>query len=110
MEWQPITRNELLRHVTNLEYLFVDDQKCFWHFIRIEPEKWTEETMGMVGGGFWVVAIFGHKVLYYNDIEEGFNISPYHKYGVIDDYLPGQNLLHEIVGSLFASIKKGTYS
>ena len=64
MEWQSITLEDLQKHIANLEFLFSDDQKSFWNFIKIKPEKWTEATMSEEGGGFWVVAILGHKVLY----------------------------------------------
>ncbi len=107
MEWRPITLESLTKHIELLEYLFSEEQKSFWNLIKVKPEKWTEATMGDEGGGFWVVAIFGHRALYYNDIEEGFNISTYHKYGVIDEYYAGQSELHEIIGSLFDEIKRG---
>ncbi|AFD07185.1 hypothetical protein [Solitalea canadensis] len=68
------------------EEVLEGDLLTFWRLIRIEPEKWSEEEFGKEGGGFWVVAIYGRKVIWYNDIEEGFNVSDYKSYGVIDDY------------------------
>ncbi|MEO1675926.1 MAG: hypothetical protein AAFR72_10960, partial [Pseudomonadota bacterium] len=41
--------------------------------------------------GFWVVGIIGQTVLWYNDIEEGFNHSKYSNFGTIDDYWCDQN-------------------
>jgi len=107
MGWEPITLETLTKHIELLEYLLSEDQKSFWNFIAINPEKWSEATMGEEGGGFWAVAVFGNRVLYYNDIEEGFNISTYHKYGEIDHYYPSQSELHDVIGGLFDGIKKG---
>ncbi len=108
MNWESIALEMLTKHIANLEYLFSPEQKCFWNFVKIRPEKWTESTFFKEGASFWVVAIFGHRVLYYNEFEEGFNISGYHKYGEIDDYSGGQSELHEMIGGLFEEIKRGT--
>lgn len=36
--------------------------------------------------GFWTVAVMGNKVLWYNHIEQGFNVSVFSSYGCIDKY------------------------
>lgn len=48
--------------------------------------KWNEKEYGTEGGGFWIIAIFSRKVIWYNDIEEGFNISEFEKLGEISEY------------------------
>ena len=58
----------------------------FFETIRIQPEKWSLDPWGQSGGGFWVVGVIGRTVLWYNDIEDGFNSSAYEKYRVISDY------------------------
>lgn len=65
--------------------------------------------MGAEGGGFWVVAIFGSRVLYFNDHEEGFNISPYSKYGTIDEYNCGQSALYDTVVSIYNGLNNPPY-
>jgi hypothetical protein len=45
-----------------------------------------KKLMEKQGNGFWVVGLIGRKVVYYNDIEEGFNISDYKTYGTVDGY------------------------
>lgn len=50
-------------------------QQRLWEAIKVTPVKWHEPTYGIDGGGFWVVAIYGSTVVWYNDIEEGFNAS-----------------------------------
>jgi hypothetical protein len=39
------------------------------------PSKWELRPWGDEGGGFWVIAVHAARVLWYNDIEEGFNVS-----------------------------------
>jgi len=77
----------------------------FWKLIKIPPQKWQEMEYGSEGGGFWVVAIFGNAVVYYNDIEEGFNLSPYDTYGHISEYGCEQSELDWIVLLLCKQIK-----
>lgn len=60
--------------------------------------------MGKDGGGFWVVAILGKSVIYYNDIEEGYNLSTFIDYGKIENYNCSQMELHEMIESLFYEI------
>jgi hypothetical protein len=79
----------------------------FWKLIKIIPEKWQEKQYGKEGGGFWVVAICGNRVIWYNDIEDGFNISRYHTYGEIDEYWCNQSKLDGPVSALFNSIQYG---
>ena len=58
----------------------------FWSRIKISPEKWNLSPWGDEGGGFWVVAVMGQECVYFNDIEDGFNISQYKFFGRIDNY------------------------
>lgn len=64
-----------------------------WEAISFTPEKWAQHPWGDKGDGFWVVAVIGRSVIWYNDIEEGFNISRYTKYGTIDEYWCNQDEL-----------------
>lgn len=57
-----------------------------WRQIAIEPAKWQCPPSGDEGGGFWAVAIIDATVIWYNDIEEGFNRSTFCKHGTIDEY------------------------
>jgi hypothetical protein len=108
--WKPISKEELSKHIELLEFIFNEEQKCFWDFIKIEPEKWAEDTMGAEGGGFWVVAIMGRNALYYNDVEDGYNFSTYTRYGILDEYQCGQSELHEVIGSIYESLKEGKFN
>lgn len=79
----------------------------FWERIKIAPVKWIETDFGKEGNGFWVVAICGKRVIWYNDIEEGFNISHYDVQGEIGEYHCEQDELSWAVLKLFDIVKFG---
>ena len=96
MTWTPITIEELKDLIHETEKELNAELLHFWMQIRINPEKWMEETYGEANG-FWAVALIGRKVIWYNDIEEGFIISDYKVYSRIDEYLYNQDKLAWIV-------------
>jgi hypothetical protein len=83
-------------------------QLRLWAAIRIEPEKWVQRPYGDAGSGFWAVAVIGRTVIWYNDIEEGFNRSTYTSYGEIEEYWCNQDELERTVEYLMNSIDRGT--
>ena len=97
MTWHPITLEELYLEILKGVNKMTAEQLLFWQQIRITPEKWVEHTMGHEGGGFWVIAQYNHKILYYNDIEEGFNCSTFVQKGIIDYYATAQNELQWVL-------------
>ncbi|SNR62646.1 hypothetical protein [Flavobacterium sp. ov086] len=106
-EWEPISLKELNNEILKTEKDLDEELKNFWNLIKIDPVKWSEEKYGELGGGFWVVGIFGHQVIWYNDIEEGFNISDYKTFGEIEDYWCNQDELVHVIYRLFELIKFG---
>jgi hypothetical protein len=107
--WNPITIEELTNEILSGEINMTDDQRNFWDLIKIKPTKWTEDEYGTEGGGFWVVAIFGNEVIWYNDIEEGFNISKYDNFGSIMNYQCSQSELNWVVIGLMERITANRY-
>ena len=103
--WEPISLNELEINILKGELELKGELLNFWNLIKIEPQKWQEKEFGEEGGGFWVVAIFGNEVIYYNDIEEGFNISPYETYGHIKEYWCNQSELNWTIIGLYERIR-----
>jgi hypothetical protein len=59
------------------------EQREFFRRTRIAPAKWRLTPWGDEGGGFWAVAIHRDRVLWYNDIEDGFNVSRFDEHGQI---------------------------
>ena len=95
--WKPTSRQEIAEIISDAESKMIPGAKQLWEFIKLpKPEKWEQNPMGNEGGGFWVVAVMGSCCLYYNDIEDGFNESPFDKWGVINDYQCDQNELQDI--------------
>lgn len=102
--WTPISIDELDTRIIRGELKLSGQILSFWNLIKIKPSKWQETEYGDEGGGFWVVAILGNAVVYYNDIEEGFNVSTYQTYGHISEYWCEQSELDWIVKLLYRRI------
>jgi hypothetical protein len=57
-------------------------QRNLWDAIKRSPEEWDLKGYGP----FWVVAIIGETVIYYNHFEYGFNRSSWTAFGFIDQF------------------------
>ena len=77
MDWQSISKTALQARVAQGVGRMTIAQRGLWNVIEVEPVKWRQHPYGDQGGGFWVVAVVGRTVIWYNDIEEGFNRSTY---------------------------------
>jgi hypothetical protein len=60
-----------------------------------------------VGGGFWVVGLFGRVVIWFNDIEDGFNRSTHRQYGAIEEYSCNQDELELAVQHVLTATEVG---
>ena len=79
----------------------------FFEAIRVMPHKWQLDPWGEYGKGFWVVGIIGQTVLWYNDIEDGFNHSQYSKFGEIGEYWCDQDSFYFAVKLLKSYVDTG---
>ena len=86
IDWEPIAEAALVERVAQGVARMSPSHRHLWEAIRIKPQRWQLHPYGDPGGGFWVVAIVGETVIWYNDVEEGFNRSCYSSYGQIEDY------------------------
>lgn len=107
IEWKPIAEPALLARVSQAEARMTPAQRRLWEAVRIPPEKWRQDPYGNAGAGFWVVALIGSTVIWYNDIEDGFNRSRYAAYGRIEDYWCNQDELEVTIAYLMNSLKNG---
>lgn len=82
-------------------------QRRLWEAIRIQPEKWALHPWGDESGGFWVVGLIGNVVVWFNEIEDGFNRSLYRRHGVIDEYFCNQDELEIAIQQLLMVIQTG---
>lgn len=104
----PITETALRARVVQGEARMSQVQQRLWEAVRIEPERWQQHPFGDQGEGFWVVALVGRTVIWYNDLEEGFNRSRYSTYGTIDDYWCNQDELELTVQYLMSALERGS--
>ena len=107
MSWEPISEVAIWDDINEAIDRMSVEQKRVWETIKVLPEKWQEATYGDLGGGFWVVAIIGNSVVWYNDIEDGYNQSNYTKYGRIDEYWCNQERLEWAVQSVINMLGNG---
>jgi len=99
-DWKPISLIDLKKEIESGVKLMSQGQLELWRKISIKPEKWIEEEFGKEVGGFWIVAISGNHLVWYNDIEEGFNISTFSTYGKIEEYWTEQDELQLTINKL----------
>lgn len=107
VEWKPIDQDALGARIAGGEARMTPTQLRLWYAIRVEPAKWQQHPYGVMGDGFWAVGVIGRTVMWFNDIEDGFNRSVYSTYGVIEDYLCNQDELELAVAQLADAISRG---
>lgn len=107
MDWQPISESKLWDEINNAKRRMSLQQDRLWTAIRIAPQKWQLQPWGAPGNRFWAVAVLGQVVLWFNDIEDGFNCSRYNEHGVILDYWCNQDGLEHAVQRLVNIIETG---
>ena len=57
MEWQPESEANIWEKLNQSYERMSPEQQRFWEVVKIDPEKWQENTYGKKGSGFWVVAM-----------------------------------------------------
>jgi hypothetical protein len=107
MPWLPIPESELVESLESARQRMDAPQRRLWDLIRIPPQKWQLSPHGDRGGGFWVVALLGRTVIWFNDIEEGFNSSRWTQFGQIDEYWCNQDQLEWTVQELLDLMNAG---
>jgi hypothetical protein len=112
MDWKPLSEERILEELNTARKNMNPLERRFWDSICIDPEKWRQHPYGDFGNGFWVVAIIGKIVVWYNDIEEGFNRSRYVNYGEIpaDEYWCNQDSLGLQIRQLMHVVATGENS
>ncbi|MBT3013171.1 MAG: hypothetical protein KME41_15675 [Candidatus Thiodiazotropha sp. (ex Lucina pensylvanica)] len=110
MNWKPTSEAEIWDEINESWERMTIPQRRLWEVIKVDPVKWQQTPYGDEGVGFWVVAIFGETVIWYNDIEEGFNRSSYTKPGEINEYWCNQDNLEWTIQHVLDEIKEGNPS
>ncbi len=107
MKWVPLSGDGIRQVTAVAEGRMSARQQCLWNAIRIDPEKWSKSPYGDDGGGFWAVGLIGRIVVWYNDIEGGFERSRYRTHGSITEYTCGQFELEHVMEQLLSLIETG---
>lgn len=107
MSWEEFSESDLWDLINAGEKRMDAQQARLWEVIRIQPAKWAEKSYGEAGGGFLAVAILGNSVVWYNDIEEGFNRSKYSEHGEIGEYFCNQDDLEMTVQQIINILETG---
>ncbi len=107
MSWSAIAEEDLLTLLEEAEERMNPKQLRIWNLIKVQPRKWTLEYWGEQGDGFWVVGTIGNTVLWYNDIEDGFNTSTYLAFGKIEEYWCNQDGLEHSIQQLLSLVEDG---
>jgi len=107
MHSRPIAETELWDEINAAWERMNWKQRRLWEIIRITPTTWEQHSHGDSGQGVWVVALLGSTVVWYDDIEYGFRVSHYTRYGIIDDSSYGEDKLEQTVQNLLYAIETG---
>ncbi len=107
MQWKPISEADLIDQINLGWERMTPPERYFWETVCIQQQKWRCSPWGDKGEGFWVVAILGTTVVWYNDIEDGFNCSTYQTFGEFPDYWCNQDGLDEVVRVLKGNLEFG---
>ena len=99
-----ITEDELVKLINEDYKKMNEEEKYLWKEIKIQPVKWNQKPYGDSVNGFWVVGLLGKNVIWYNEIEEGFNESTYEIYGSIKEYFANQDQLNWVVHNILNRI------
>jgi hypothetical protein len=107
MTWAPITEEKIWDKLNAARCRMSVRQARLWDIIQIQPNKWVQESWAAAGAGFWAVGLIGRTVIWFNDIEDGFNRSSYDQYGIIKEYWCNQDELEQAIQKLLDAIDTG---
>ena len=107
IEFEPVTETALLARIAQCQARMSEAELRLWEAVRIQPQKWQQHPYGDQGGGFWAVGLIGATVIWYNDIEDGFNRSRFSTFGTIDDYWRNQDELETTIDYLLNVLSRG---
>lgn len=97
-KWINFPKKDLMLELYLGEQNMADEIDQFWNQIKISPEIW--KCTDVIEDNFWVVALHLNDVIWYNDIEEGFNVSRFKIKGQILEYTASKHELSFAVKAL----------
>ncbi len=104
MPCKPTSEEEMWNKINDSWGRMTFAQRRLWDVMGINPVIWRQHSYGDHSEGFWVVAIAGKTVVWYDHIEGEFIRSKYVNYGEIAEgrYCPGtlENILECFLGDI----------
>jgi len=97
--FEPITEKELTNLIEEQKSLLNEKELSFFNFIEVLLEKTKIDRFGAIESVF-IVAKYGCKIIFYEDVEEGFEITEIDGSGVIKNYGASQFELEHIINQL----------
>ena len=91
MKWEPITKVELVTLIdSEIKKCTITKYVEVFNKYKVEPYQVEIDRSGKIENVF-VVAENGNEVMFYEDVEEGFNISSINENGIISEYSVNQD-------------------
>ena len=87
----PILMEKINNIIINDELKMENEDLKIWNSIKVDLIKWDINNHGKPYDEFWIAGLIGKNVLWYNDIEDGWNISTWNTYGTINEYWCNQD-------------------
>lgn len=97
--WRPATREEVQAIVAVHQLALGNEQRELFDQIRIEPRACQIERSGQLEAVF-VVARVGEAVVFWEDVEEGFELTAPDADGVLRDYGASQFELRHVLSQV----------
>ena len=104
--WTALPKKDLMMELFMAEQNLNSQQETYWNKIRLSPEIW--KCIDVIEDYFWVVAQTNKYVVWYNDIEESFNLSSYQIAGEIREYHASKQELNNVLEKLLYLENKKT--
>ncbi|MEZ5704451.1 MAG: hypothetical protein R3E56_03380 [Burkholderiaceae bacterium] len=99
MHWEPLTREDLQQELDKAVGMLHPGHRKKFEEISVVP--WQVEVTDRPGTFFWVVAEHEGQLLYYEDVEEGWEVEKRNETGGIDGRWANQFELKHVMFQLF---------
>jgi len=96
--WTALPKKDLMMELFMAEQELEQTNETFWNSIKCSPEIW--HCKDVIDDNFWVIAKWKTFIIWYNDIEEGFNLSTFKTEGEIQQYSAFQHDLNAVLNRL----------
>ena len=102
MNWVPITKEELEKEIEAQCSELSQEELSYFNKIRIPLESVKIERWGNLESVF-IVAKKGATIIFYEGVEEGFEITILNEQGIISEYVANQFTIQHVTNQLRAS-------